>query len=162
MFCHSYLIILLEIKLVHLYIHVNIISYFKAFLPQCIQMHVGHSSLQKRNRWLYENDFHCQLESGCACSLPSKTMTSNVQEAWLPDGSLKVYVTEVAPRGNVDGGSVDWGITMPELSVAVAAGADTCALVAPAKAVIVMVDGQLTTGGTVSTEKWGVHCYRKN
>lgn len=42
---------------------------------------------------------------------------------------------------------------MPELSVAVAAGTDTCALVAPAKAVIVMVDGQLTTGGTVSTEK---------
>ena len=80
-------------------------------------------------------------------------MTSNVQEARLPDGSLKVYVTEVVPRGNADGRSVGSGITMPELSVAVALGTDTCALVSPAEAVIVKVGGQLTTGGTVSTEK---------
>ena len=89
----------------------------------------------------------------CVSHLPD-TVTVKIQVAAFPDGSLKVYVTWVVPRGKLSPGErLDVTVTVPPESSTAdgsvqVAGAD----VAPAGAVTDTPAGQsLTTGGVVST-----------
>ena len=81
--------------------------------------------------------------------LPATTLTLNVQEALLPDPSVKVYVTWVVPTLKKVPGA--WVLpvreTTPELSVAVGSVHVTVVPVLPAVTVVVTSLMQATTGG---------------
>ena len=64
-----------------------------------------------------------------------------------------MYITVVTPTEKElpDGGDTLTRLVLPELSVAVALLKNTTALVTPSSTVSVMVPGQETVGGVVST-----------
>ena len=91
------------------------------------------------------------------CVIPSITLMSKVQDAVLPDGSTKMYVTSVVP---ILKNCPTWWVwlarlAVPELSIAVAVCQVTSSVPPVLQAVVTVWScGQVTTGGTLSTIEW--------
>ena len=86
-------------------------------------------------------------------NIPDVIVTENVQDPWFPVLSAKVKVTPVVPTGNKlpDGWVRSKRLALPELSEAVARAKVTCLDGVPNGTVWLISDGQVTTGGMLST-----------
>ena len=86
---------------------------------------------------------------------PGITITLNLQNAWFPAPSVKVYTTWVVPTlKNVPGGLLMDGVPTPDASVAVGGVQVTTIPLAPGSVVRVMSPGQLLTTGGVTSAPW--------
>lgn len=96
-------------------------------------------------------------------NLPVVIVTGNEHTAGLPALSVKVYLTTVLPRGNVEPGVwvLSVRLTSPEMSVADGSTQTAIDPVVPSSTTMGMGDGQLLmTGGVVSSaKKKCIHSY---
>ena len=99
-------------------------------------------------------------------NIPDVIVIENVQDPWFPLLSAKVKMTPVVPTGNKlpDAWVTSKRLALPELSVAVAKANVTCLEGVPNGTVWLISEGQVTTGGMLSTVNrkhlQGCGCYQ--